>query len=66
MGNVRLKENETGDASTFRLQDMMRGNVMLMSIKIHRYLFARPIAGNLCSADCGGPRPDRRDGACYD
>ncbi|MCX6145611.1 MAG: glycoside hydrolase 43 family protein [Ignavibacteriales bacterium] len=65
MGEVRLEKNETGDASTFQWQDMMRGDVMLMSLKTHRYLFVDPNAGSLCSADCRGPRPDRKDGSCY-
>jgi xylan 1,4-beta-xylosidase len=65
MSEVRIQGDDAGDVSTFQWQDMMRGDLMLMSLKTHRYLFVDPYAGSLCSADCRGPRPDRKDGSCY-
>jgi hypothetical protein len=65
MAEVRIEKEEKGDASVFQWQDMLRGDLMLMSLSTHRYLFADPFAGSLCSADSPGARPDRRGGSCF-
>ena len=65
MSEVRIEKNEGRKASTFQWEDMQRGDLMLMSLKTHRYLFADPHAGSLCSAGSPGTRPDRRDGSCF-
>jgi beta-xylosidase len=65
MSEVRIEKDDKGDASTFQWQDMLRGDLMLMSLKTHRYLFVDPFAGSLCSADSPGARPDRKDGSCF-
>lgn len=65
MAEVRIEKNEEGEASQFQWQDMLRGDLMLMSIYTHKYLFADPHAKSLCSADAPGARPDRKDGACF-
>ncbi|MDP3432902.1 MAG: glycoside hydrolase, partial [Bacteroidota bacterium] len=65
MADVRIEPEDQGEASTFQWQDMMRGDLMLMSLKTHRYLFADPFAGSHSSADAPGTRPDRKDGACF-
>ena len=65
MADVRIEPQEQGDASTFQWQDMLRGDLMLMSLKTHRYLFADPFAGSHTSADSPGTRPDRKDGSCF-
>jgi len=65
MADVRIEPQEQGDASTFQWQDMLRGDLMLMSLKTHRYLFADPNARSLTSADAAGCRPDRKDGSCF-
>lgn len=65
MSGVRIETEESGEASTFQWQDMMRGDLMLMSLKTHRYLFVDPHAGSLISADSPGTRPDRKDGSCF-
>jgi xylan 1,4-beta-xylosidase len=65
MSEVRIEKDDKGDASTFQWQDMLRGDVMLMSLKTHRYLFVDPNAGSLCSADSPGTKPDRKDGSCF-
>ena len=65
ISEVRIENTDRGDASTFQWQDMQRGDVMLMSLKAHRYLCVDPNAGSLCSADSPGTRPDRKDGSCF-
>ncbi len=65
MAEVRIEKEEKGDSSQFQWQDMLRGDLMLMSLKTHRYLFADPNAKNLLSADAAGTRPDRKDGSCF-
>jgi xylan 1,4-beta-xylosidase len=65
MADVRIEKEEKGEASLFQWQDMLRGDLMLMSIKTHRYLFVDPFARSLTSADSPGTRPDRKDGSCF-
>lgn len=65
MADVRIETDDQGEASTFQWQDMLRGDLMLMSLKTHRYLFADPFAGSHTSADSPGTRPDRKDGSCF-
>ncbi|MEO5681314.1 MAG: glycoside hydrolase 43 family protein [Chitinophagaceae bacterium] len=65
MAEVRIEKEEQGDASLFQWQDMLQGDLMLMSLATHRYLFADPAAKSLCSADAAGTRPDRKDGTCF-
>jgi xylan 1,4-beta-xylosidase len=65
MSEVRCETPDMGDASTFQWEDMQRGDLMLMSLKTHRYLTIDPHAGSLCSADSPGTRPDRKDGSCF-
>jgi len=65
MAEVRFTEEEQGDASLFQWQDMLRDDLMLMSLKTHKYLFVDPYAESLCSADAEGARPDRQGGACF-
>ncbi|MCA9731112.1 glycoside hydrolase 43 family protein [candidate division KSB1 bacterium] len=65
MAEVRIEKDDKGDASTFQWQDMLRGDLMLMSLKTHRYLFADPFAQDLCSADAQGAQSDRKGGACF-
>lgn len=65
MAEVRIEESEQGEASLFQWVDMLRGDLMLLSLATHRYLFADPHARSLSSADAPGTRPDRKDGACF-
>jgi len=65
MAEVRIEKEEKGDASLFQWQDMLQGDLMLMSLATHRYLFADPNARSLTSADSPGTRPDRKDGSCF-
>ncbi|HNW59992.1 MAG TPA: glycoside hydrolase 43 family protein [bacterium] len=65
LAEVRIEAVEQGPASLFQWVDMLRGDLMLMSLYNHCYLFADPGARSLCSADARGARPDRRDGSCF-
>jgi beta-xylosidase len=66
MAEVRLEKLVKDERPTmFQWQDMLRGDLMLMSLFTHRYLFADPQARSLTSADAPGTRPDRKDGACF-
>jgi hypothetical protein len=65
LAEVRLDKTESGAASTFQWEDMLRGDLMLMSLTNHRYLYVDPRQGSLCSADARDARPDRRGGACF-
>jgi len=65
MAEIRIEKEESGSASEFQWQDMLRGDLMLMSLKTHRYLFIDPNAKSLASADSPGTRPDRKDGSCF-
>lgn len=65
LAEVRIEKEDQGKASTFQWQDMLKGDLMLMSLFNHRYLFVDPNAGSLCSADARGARPDRKGGACF-
>ena len=65
LAEVRIEAAEQGEASLFQWVDMLRGDLMLLSLHSHRYLFADPEARSLCSADARSARPDRRDGSCF-
>ena len=65
MAEVRMEKKEQGNASLFQWEDMLRGDLMLMSLVTHRYLFIDPGARSLSSADSPGTRPDRKDGSCF-
>lgn len=65
MAEVRIEKEEKGEASLFQWEDMLRGDLMLMSLTTHKYLFADPNQGSLSSADSPGTRPDRKDGSCF-
>ncbi|MGA9365296.1 MAG: glycoside hydrolase 43 family protein [Bacteroidota bacterium] len=65
MSEVRIEKDDRGDATTFQWEDMQRCDLMLMSLKTHRYFFVDPNAGSLCSANSPGTRPDRKDGSCF-
>lgn len=65
MSEVRIEKDELGEASTFQWIDMLKDDLVLLSLKTNRYLFVDPFAGSLCSADSRGTRPDRKDGTCF-
>ena len=65
MADVRIEKQESGKASLFQWQDMLQGDLMLMSLHTNRYLFADHFAKSLLSADSRGTTPDRKDGSCF-
>lgn len=65
MAEVRIEKKEQGKASLFQWEDMLRGDLMLMSLATHKYLFVDPGGKSLSSADSPGTRPDRKDGSCF-
>jgi len=65
LGDVRLLKAPAADASTFQWQDMLRDEVMLLSLATHRHVHAAPRSGGLASADSPGAQPDRKEGSCF-
>ena len=44
MGEVHIRPSDPAEATTFQWQDMLRGDLMLMSLANHRYLLAKACA----------------------
>ncbi len=65
MAEVRIEKEEHRLASVFQWVDMLKGDIMLMSLHTHKYLYAAPNAGSLCSANSKGARADRKGGECF-
>ena len=53
-GEVCIRLGGPAEATTFQWQDMLRGELRLMSLANHRYLLAQPRAKSLCAADAPG------------
>jgi len=65
---VSLKDlagDPPGEPESFQWVNLMRGDGMLMSILNHRYLATKPNEPGPVTVTTTGPRPDRRDGACF-
>jgi beta-xylosidase len=54
-----------GDAESFQWINLMRGDTMLMSLVNHRCLATKPNEPGPVTISATGPRPDRKDGACF-
>jgi xylan 1,4-beta-xylosidase len=54
-----------GDAESFQWVNLLRGDTMLMSLTNHRYLATKPNNPGPVTVSAVGPRPDRKDGACF-
>ncbi len=65
MGDVRVLKSPDENASTFQWQDMMRDEVMLLSLVTHRHVHAEPKSGGLAKADSPGAKPGKLDGTCF-
>jgi hypothetical protein len=65
MGEVRIGPGGSAEATTFQWIDLLRGDLLLMSLANHHYLLAQPHAGSLTAADAPGPAPDRLNGVCF-
>ena len=64
MGEVRIGPGGSAEATTFQWQDMLRGDLMLLSLTNHRYLLP-PRTRSLCAADAPCATPDRDNGTCF-
>jgi beta-xylosidase len=53
------------EAESFQWINLMRGDTMLMSLVNHRYLATKPNNPGPVTVSATGPRPDRKDGACF-
>lgn len=65
---VSLKElagKSPGDAESFQWVNLMRGDTMILSLVNHRYLATTPEHPGPVTVSRTGPRPDRKDGACF-
>ncbi len=60
-----LAGSAPGDAESFQWINLMRGDTLLMSLANHRYLATRPNEPGPVTVSATGPRPDRKDGACF-
>ncbi len=60
-----LGDAKLTDAETFQWVNLLQGHTMLMSLTNHRCLAATPNTPGPLSATATGPRPDRKDGACF-
>ncbi|HYD85183.1 MAG TPA: glycoside hydrolase, partial [Opitutus sp.] len=65
LGDVRVQKSPGETASSFQWQDMLRDEVMLLSVVTQRHIHAEPQSGGLASADSPGARPGRKDGTCF-
>jgi hypothetical protein len=54
-----------GEAESFQWINLMRGDTMLISLANHRYLTTKPNDPGPVTLSATGPRPDRKDGACF-
>ena len=65
---VTLKDlagKSPGDSESFQWINLMRGDTMFMSLVNHRYLATQPNEPGPVTVSATGPRPDRKDGACF-
>ena len=54
-----------GDAESFQWVNLMRGDIMLMSLVNHRYLATKPNDPGPVTVSATGPRPARKSGECF-
>jgi xylan 1,4-beta-xylosidase len=54
-----------GDAESFQWVNLMRGDMMLMSLVNHRYLATKPNEPGPVTVSATGPTPARKGGACF-
>lgn len=65
VGNVFVQPDAPDAATLFQWQDMLQGDVLLLSLVTNRGVVAAPHRGGLTAADSPGAAPDRREGACF-
>jgi hypothetical protein len=63
-----LKEVDSGSpekAEAFQWVNLMRGDMMLMSLTTHKYLATKPNAPDVVTVTATGPTPARKGGECF-
>jgi xylan 1,4-beta-xylosidase len=60
-----IRKGEPTDAETFQWTENVYGDLNLLSLATHRLLRLDSKSGAIF-ADAPGPKPDRKDGACFD
>jgi hypothetical protein len=58
-----LKTDKPDDAETFQWTENVYEDLMLLSLITDRFFHINP-EDRAISADCPGPKPDRKDGSC--
>ncbi len=61
-----LSDTKPGEAGSFQLANLMRGDTMLMSLTNHRYLATKPDSLGPVTISATGPSPARKGGACFE
>ncbi len=64
-GDLKLIPHDTGEAATFQWTQTEAGDLLLLSLRTHRYLAVESWANHLTSATARGIAPDRKNGASF-
>ena len=62
-GEISLKNGKPGQTETCQWMETLYGDTILLSLATERYLQAGH--DGALSANCSGPKPDRKDGSCF-
>lgn len=65
LAEARFQEEYRGKASTFQWIDMLRNDLMLLSLKTNQYLTAQPNSHQPYSVRAAGAEPNRKGGAVF-
>jgi xylan 1,4-beta-xylosidase len=60
-----LGSAKSGEAESFQLVNLMRGDTMLMSLINHRYLATKSNTPGAVTITALGPTPARKGGECF-
>lgn len=64
-GDLKLVQEDKGDAATFQWTQTETGDVLLLSLATHRYVAVETWANGLISATARGIATDRKNGASF-
>ncbi|HCD52101.1 MAG TPA: glycoside hydrolase, partial [Balneolaceae bacterium] len=65
LAEIKITKQHYDDASDFQWIDMLRDDLMLLSLKTHRYLHTDPHTSHPYSALSPGAEPNRKGGAVF-
>ncbi|HEY3757742.1 MAG TPA: glycoside hydrolase 43 family protein [Opitutaceae bacterium] len=65
-GDLKLSQDDRGDAATFQWTQTERGDVLLLSLVTDRYVSVDAAANGLLNAQARGIAPDRKNGASFE